>query len=150
MSEFTLGARGIVPDDSPVNYMIKQPHRPPASKIDDDKTRDWRAKSIYWLVWITFVLQVSTLGFIVSMVLSSPAHADTNGYINQLNETGVPMLSGPFPPIQAGYTACQMIGDGVPPADVAGQVAGLWSGVIGGRVVDAAQRNLCPETLPAP
>lgn len=83
----------------------------------------------------------------LALVLAPSANADTDGYINQLNQTGVPMLSGPFPAIQAGYTACQMIRDGVNPADVAGQVAGLWSGIIGGRVVDAAQTHLCPETL---
>jgi hypothetical protein len=97
-----------------------------------------------------FIKTSAAIGVLAAFVLAPTASADTNGYINQLNETGVPMLSGPFGPIQSGYTACQMIRDGVSPADVAGQVAGLWSGVIGGRVVDAAQRNLCPETLVAP
>lgn len=116
--------------------------------MDDDKA--WRVRSIHWLVWFTFVMQIVTLWFVIWFVVIPSASADTNGYINQLNETGVPMLSGPFGPIQSGYTACQMIRDGVSPADVAGQVAGLWSGVIGGRVVDAAQANLCPETIAAP
>ena len=72
---------------------------------------------------------------------------DTNGYIGRLQQDGVPMLSGTVPAVQAGMTACAMIRDGVPPQDVAGQIAGLWSGVLGPRIVAAAQDELCPDTL---
>jgi hypothetical protein len=57
------------------------------------------------------------------------------------------MLSGTVLAVQAGPTACTMIRDGVAPQDVAGQVAGLWSGVLGPRIVAAAQGELCPDTL---
>ena len=75
------------------------------------------------------------------------ALGDTNGYISRLQQDGVPMLSGTVPVVQAGMTACAMIRDGVSPQDVAGQVAGLWSGILGHRIVAAAQDELCPDTL---
>jgi Protein of unknown function (DUF732) len=81
-------------------------------------------------------------------LLSAPmAQGDTNGYIGRLQQDGVPMLSGTVPAVQAGMTACAMIRDGVPPQDIAGQIAGLWSGVLGPRIVAAAQDELCPDTL---
>lgn len=79
--------------------------------------------------------------------LIAEARADTNGYIARLQQDGVPMLSGTVPAVQAGLTSCEMIRDGVAPQDVSGQVAGLWSGVVGPRIVAAAQSELCPDTL---
>jgi hypothetical protein len=85
---------------------------------------------------------------VIGPLLSAPmALGDTNGYISRLQQDGVPMLSGTVPAVQAGMTACAMIRDGVAPQDVAGQVAGLWSGMIGPRIVAAAQDELCPDTL---
>jgi hypothetical protein len=85
---------------------------------------------------------------VVGALLSAPvAQADTNGYIGRLQQEGVPMLSGTVPAVQAGMTACAMIRDGVSPQDVASQVAGLWSGIVGPRIVAAAQDELCPDTL---
>jgi hypothetical protein len=87
-------------------------------------------------------------GAVVAALIAAPAaHADTNGYIARLQREGVPMLSGTVPAVQAGLTGCAMIRDGVPPQDVASQVAGLWSGVLGPRIVAAAQDELCPDTL---
>jgi hypothetical protein len=82
-----------------------------------------------------------------ALILTPMVHADTTGYISRLQQDGVPMLSGTVPAVQAGMTSCAMIKDGVPPQDVASQVAGLWSGVLGARIVAAAQDELCPETL---
>jgi hypothetical protein len=66
---------------------------------------------------------------VAGALLSAPVvQADTNGYIARLQQDGVPMLSGTVPAVQAGMTACAMIRDAVSPQDVAGQVAGLWSG----------------------
>lgn len=88
------------------------------------------------------------VALVVGALLSSPsAQADTNSYIARLQQDGVPMLSGTVPAVQAGLTACTMIRDGVTAQDVAGQVAGLWSGVLGPRIVAAAQGELCPDTL---
>ena len=85
---------------------------------------------------------------VIGPLLSAPiALGDTNGYIGRLPQDGVPMLSGTVPTVQAGMTACAMIRNGVSPQDVAGQVAGLWSGVVGPRIVAAAQDELCPDTL---
>jgi hypothetical protein len=85
---------------------------------------------------------------VMGSLLSAPiAQGDTNGYIGRLQHDGVPMLSGTVPAVEAGMTACAMIRDGVSPQDVAGQVAGLWSGVLGPRIVAAAQDELCPDTL---
>ena len=87
-------------------------------------------------------------GAVVAALIAAPAaHADTNGYIARLQREGVPMLSGTVPAVQAGLTGCAMIRDGVPPQDVASQVAGLWSGVLGPRIVAAALDELCPDTL---
>src|ERR1700754_649400 len=85
---------------------------------------------------------------VAGALLSAPmAQGDTNGYIGRLQQDGVPMLSGTVPAVQAGMTACALIPGGVSPQDVAGQVAGLWSGVVGPRIVAAAQDELCPDTL---
>jgi hypothetical protein len=84
---------------------------------------------------------------VAGALLSAPVvQADTNGYIARLQQDGVPMLSGTVPAVQAGMTACAMIRDGVSPQDVADQVAGLWSGILGPRIVTAAQDELCPDT----
>jgi hypothetical protein len=85
---------------------------------------------------------------VAGALLSAPVvRADTNGYIGRLQQEGVRMLSGTVPAVQAGMTACAMIRDGVSPQDVAGQVAGPWSGVVGPPIVAAAQDELCPDTI---
>lgn len=84
---------------------------------------------------------------VLAFVLAPSAQADSASYIERLQRDGVPMLSGPVPAIQAGMTACQMLRDGAPFEYVAGNVAGLWSGIIGPRIVAAAQSELCPDTL---
>lgn len=102
-------------------------------------------KGLLYGLLLSLVLWVM---FIVGAVfVIAEANADTNSYINRLQQDGVPMLSGPIPAVQAGYTACAMIRDGVPPENVAQNIAGLWSGVFGPRIVTAAQAELCPDTL---
>jgi hypothetical protein len=90
---------------------------------------------------------LAAAALVAGALLAAPlVQADTNGYIARLQQEGVPMLSGTVPAVQAGMTACAMIRDGVTPQDVAGQVAGLWSGILGPRIVTAAQDELCPDT----
>jgi len=56
------------------------------------------------------------LGAALAAALSAPtANADAQGYIDQLQRDGVPMLSGTVPAVQAGMTACSMIRDGMGP-----------------------------------
>jgi hypothetical protein len=84
------------------------------------------------------------------MLFGTPsiAHADENSYIAVLSEHGVPMLAGPNRAILAGYQLCRQLRDGASPEIVASQYQFNWIlAPYAPTVIDAAQHNLCPDTL---
>ena len=79
------------------------------------------------------------------IVTASPAHADDNSFVADLQAQGVPMVQGPDKAIAGGYMVCSALRNGVAP-DKAATVFGLMNGR-GSQIVAAAQHDLCPETL---
>ena len=90
------------------------------------------------------------LAFFAALVVSTgSAHADSDGFIDELQSNGVPILglAGPGRYIQAGYTICMMLRNGESPETAAsasgfGQLY-IWKS----QLVTAVQHNLCPDTL---
>ena len=82
-----------------------------------------------------------------SVGLSPAAHADEQSFIDYLNSNGgrpvTAFWDGPL--IQQGYSFCGMIRGGMPVDQVKATNFG-WS-VNVPLFVDAAQRELCPDTL---
>ncbi len=95
----------------------------------------------------------AVLAFFAALLMSTgTAHANSDGYIAELQSSGVPILGleGPGRYIQAGYTICTMLRAGESPA-VAADSSGfgqlyMWKM----QLVTAAQHNLCPDTLQPP
>lgn len=85
-----------------------------------------------------------------SMVLfgAAPAHADDASYLAALADSGV--LINPFNSqaflLQRGDYACRLMRAGVPADQVAGQL-GFNGWAWNSRIADAAQHELCPDTL---
>lgn len=81
----------------------------------------------------------------VGVVVAAPAGADDQAFIADLNARGVPQLIPPAREIGGGYQVCGMMRNGMSP-EVAAQQFGMlnqW----GPTIVDAAQHDLCPDTL---
>lgn len=83
------------------------------------------------------------------VVFAPTAHADSRGYMADLQANGVPILglAGPGRYIQAGYSMCMMLRAGEHPDVVVnssdfGPIF-LWKH----QMLGAAQRHLCPDTL---
>lgn len=77
---------------------------------------------------------------------SPQAHADENGYLNQLNQSGVPMAN-PAGALMGGRMVCDNLHHGMTPEQVASPLQfGLMAG-FAPAIVDAAQHQLCPDTL---
>lgn len=80
-----------------------------------------------------------------ALVGAAPAHADEGGYLAALQAAGVPVVIQATA-ISTGYTVCGQIRGGESPATAA-QQWGIYSAAWGPAIVDAAQHNLCPDTL---
>jgi hypothetical protein len=76
---------------------------------------------------------------------ASPAHADGNSFVADLQAQNVPMVQGPDKAIAAGYMVCSGLRSGLSP-DRAAKVFGMGN-AFGPAIVDAAQHELCPDTL---
>jgi Protein of unknown function (DUF732) len=86
------------------------------------------------------------------VVLSAPAHADDQSYLNYLGQNGIgTSLMNPPTTVALGRIMCDDIRSGMSPADAArlpgGPLAGLIPGLDGAGIVAAAQHELCPDTL---
>jgi hypothetical protein len=78
------------------------------------------------------------------LLVAPPAHADDASYLAALQAQGVPTGPG-FTPMTAGYNICMSLRAGMKPADAALNFG--WMNAWGPVFVDAAQHNLCPDTL---
>lgn len=79
----------------------------------------------------------------ISLLVSAPvAHADDASYLAALNAAGVPMIHGDQGAIAGGNTICdQLRSTGA--VSVSFGLMSAWRG----QIIDAAQRELCPDTL---
>ena len=84
----------------------------------------------------------------VALVTAGPANADADSYLAYLSQLGV----NPFATVTAGglvtggLNMCNLLRSGMSPQDAANSM-GMLSGVLGVPVVEAAQHELCPDTL---
>jgi hypothetical protein len=85
----------------------------------------------------------------VGALLSAPmAHADADSYLARLSANGVNPIGTMTPGnlVAGGLQMCNLMRSGMSPQDAAGSL-GILSGVLGVPAVDAAQHELCPDTL---
>lgn len=87
---------------------------------------------------------IAALGLSATALVSAPSsHADTQGYLSYLSDRGVVSFS-PSNLVLAGNMSCEKLHAGQSPADAANNpMALMWGAVI----VEAAQHELCPDTL---
>ncbi len=88
---------------------------------------------------------IAAITILIGAIVAAPAHADDQASIADLNARGVPQLIPPAREIGGGYQVCGMMRNGMSP-EVAAQQFGMlnqW----GPAIVDAAQHDLCPDTL---
>jgi hypothetical protein len=86
-----------------------------------------------------------TLMSVLGAMATGVARADDDSYVAALNAAGVPLLGGPGKYIAGGYRVCDELRHGETPAGAATQF-GMYNG-FGPAIVNAAQHELCPETL---
>lgn len=94
-------------------------------------------------VLICATILTASLGF--ATFCADKAHADEGAYLAELQAHGIPFLM-PAKAVSDGYRVCAEIRAGESPATAA-QTFGIYYNVVGGQIVDIAQRNLCPDTL---
>jgi hypothetical protein len=85
----------------------------------------------------------------VSAFLSPPmAQADADSYLARLSANGVNPIGTMTPGnlVAGGLQMCNLMRSGMSPQDAANSL-GILSGVLGVPAVDAAQHELCPDTL---
>jgi hypothetical protein len=87
---------------------------------------------------------------LVAAALSSApiAQADDQSYLDRLAANGVHPIATMTPGnlVAGGLQMCNLMRSGMSPQDAANSL-GILSGVLGVPAVDAAQHELCPDTL---
>jgi hypothetical protein len=83
-----------------------------------------------------------------SVVLAAPVHADADTYLAYLSGKGVNPIWTMTPGnlVSEGLRMCERMRAGMTPQDAAGSL-GIFAGTLGAAMVDAAQHELCPDTL---
>jgi hypothetical protein len=78
-----------------------------------------------------------------------PAHADSDGFIAELQADGVPILgmAGPGRYIQASYMICMELRNGESTATAADSSGFSQFFIWKQQLVTSAQHNLCPDTI---
>jgi Protein of unknown function (DUF732) len=94
-------------------------------------------------------LLVVLASFSALIGLAVPVHADTGGYLAELDRAGV-SHGDPTDAASAGLSICQRLekGDSFDTA-VASETAAGYSGRDAGFIAGAAVENLCPDLVPA-
>jgi hypothetical protein len=89
-------------------------------------------------------LTIAALGA-AALALAAPAHADQQSYLADLSAQGAFMPQGPNQAIAAGYSVCMDLRNGRPPNAITAAFG--WGGAWAPAYIEAAQHNLCPDTL---
>jgi hypothetical protein len=93
-----------------------------------------------WIVAPLVLLAAAT-------AFATPAHADDQGFLNDLRASGMPVMYEPYY-VGLGYKICAQIQAGMSTQDAASQL-GIEGQIWGPQIVSAAQHDLCPKTLTA-
>ena len=92
------------------------------------------------------IVVVQTAIVALGIVFAPVAHADDEqGYLDEVGQIGFPGMN-PGGALLIGHMMCDNLHHGMSPDQAAGSF-GLWSGILGPRIVHAAQHHLCPDTL---
>jgi hypothetical protein len=86
------------------------------------------------------------VALVAAAAFATPAHADDQGFLNDLRSSGMPVMYEPYY-VGLGYKICAQIQAGMSTADAASQL-GIEGQIWGPQIVAAAQHDLCPNTLP--
>jgi Protein of unknown function (DUF732) len=86
------------------------------------------------------------VALVAAAAFATPAHADDQGFLNDLRVSGMPVMYEPYY-VGLGYKICAQIQAGMSTADAASQL-GIEGQIWGPQIVSAAQHDLCPKTLP--
>ena len=88
------------------------------------------------------------VGWCIAVALAAPATADADSYLARLAANGVNPIGTMTPGslVNGGLQMCSLMRAGMSPQDAAGSL-GILAGVLGTPAVDAAQHELCPDTL---
>lgn len=81
----------------------------------------------------------------IAVATAAPARADDQSFLADLRDHGVPIITSPAQMIGGGYTVCAEMRNGMSP-EIGAQQWGVLNGW-GPVIVDAAQHELCPDTL---
>jgi hypothetical protein len=86
---------------------------------------------------------------VIGIAVAPAASADADSYLAYLSSKGVNPIGTMTPGnlVIGGFRMCELIHSGMSPQDAAGSM-GLFAGMLGAPVVEAAQHELCPDTLP--
>src|SRR4051812_37372063 len=93
--------------------------------------------------------QLVAAALAVGALLSAPTvQADDQSYLDRLAANGVQPIGTMTPGnlVAGGLQMCSLMRSGMSPQDAANSL-GVLSGVLGVPAVDAAQHELCPDTL---
>lgn len=88
----------------------------------------------------TVSLVAAAIGF------AAPGQADEGSYLAELSTHGIPVLIT-AQAVSDGFRVCSQLRAGMSP-QTAAQTFGLYYNVVGPQIVDIAQHQLCPDTLP--
>ncbi|GBE65827.1 hypothetical protein MFM001_22890 [Mycobacterium sp. MFM001] len=95
---------------------------------------------------------IAAAGFAVGLIVAPSAHADDQGFLNELQSNGFGgwSVGGQQMPdgvlVAQGYMACNRLHLGESPDQLVGQLSPNDAGT-GRMLIQAAQHNLCPDTL---
>ncbi len=81
----------------------------------------------------------------IVLTIAAPAHADDQSYLNELRADGVQIID-PTETLARGYSLCGALHNGMS-HDTASNYGFGWAHMWGPQLLDAAQHNLCPDTL---
>jgi hypothetical protein len=95
------------------------------------------------------LIAVLSAAVAAALMVAAPAQADDQSFLDNLQRnnvgTGMPGVSNPATTGALGHFMCERIRGGMSPADAAQLPRGV--GVDGMGIVNAAQHELCPDTL---
>ncbi|ORV14691.1 DUF732 domain-containing protein [Mycobacterium celatum] len=95
---------------------------------------------------------IAAAGFAAGLIGAPAAHADDQGFLNELQASGFQgwSVGGQQMPdgvlVAQGYMACNRLHLGESPDQLVGQLSPNDAGT-GRMLIQAAQHNLCPDTL---
>lgn len=90
------------------------------------------------------------IGLAAAVAAAAPAHADEQGFIDQVRGSGMPVFTQNGPMLWHGYMACKKLRDGVPIDEIKESyklINNFRTEKWADQIMNITQRELCPDTL---